>query len=155
MAIRLLAPCYISPGGCIISQGGMDYICAIHTLGINIADRAVERRVQAQQYRNKAQLIAEEASAVVTAQSSSNRSGLSVEQRHHVREHMAVRERKMFKETRLKQKEKEDRRQALVLDQGLRKAAREKKDTKCRANCQSYFGGDGVVMDTSLSGAIL
>jgi hypothetical protein len=69
---------------------------------------------------------------------------------------MAAMERQIAKETRLNQKESEDKRQALVLDQGLRKAAREKNnDTKRHANWQSYFGGDGVVMDTSLSGAIM
>jgi hypothetical protein len=36
MIIRLLAACYISLGGCIISQGGMEYVRASHTLGINI-----------------------------------------------------------------------------------------------------------------------
>jgi primase-polymerase (primpol)-like protein len=95
-----------------------------------VAAMAIERCVQAQQDRNKAQLITEEASAVVTAQSSSNQSGLTVEQRCHVREHMAARARKIAEKTWLKQKEREDRRQALVLDHGLRKAAREKAMTQ-------------------------
>jgi hypothetical protein len=73
-----------------------------------VASMEVERSVEAQQDHNKAQLIAEEASAVVTDRSSSNRLGLTVEKISQVREHTALVARQIPKETRLNQKERED-----------------------------------------------